>query len=212
MTNQTHQQEAPELVEIAARAMVRSSRPGADPDRPQPAPRGKSGIVPLWRLYEHMAEAAVTDLLAALELQSPSPGGEGPAAAMPDQHLGGLPADTAPAACHVLAGRFDGDVGDWVFAVVSTPLCTPFTHWWPLPDLAATLTPSHSGETGEVEVESSPVNAGNIVYRGEEWVPLSAYREAMDGWKAANRAMCAAGSLIDPKAAFKTSPDDGGLS
>lgn len=35
-------------------------------------------------------------------------------------------------------------------------------------------------------VEGSPVNAGNIVYRGEEWVPLSAYREAMEGWKAAN--------------------------
>jgi hypothetical protein len=38
------------------------------------------------------------------------------------------------------------------------------------------------------EVRSSPINTGNIVYRGEEWVPFEAYREAMDGWKAANAA------------------------
>jgi hypothetical protein len=38
------------------------------------------------------------------------------------------------------------------------------------------------------EVRSSPVNTGNIVYRNEEWVPLAAYQEAMEGWKAANAA------------------------
>lgn len=32
----------------------------------------------------------------------------------------------------------------------------------------------------------SPTNAGNIIINGEEWVPLEAYREAMNGWKAAN--------------------------
>lgn len=43
------------------------------------------------------------------------------------------------------------------------------------------------------EVQRSPINLGNIVYRGEEWVPLSAFREAMDGWKAANERHRAAG-------------------
>lgn len=53
--------------------------------------------------------------------------------------LGGGLAATAPYGCHVLAGRFVEDEGEWKFAVVGTPLCQPFTHWWPLPDLAATL-------------------------------------------------------------------------
>lgn len=38
----------------------------------------------------------------------------------------------------------------------------------------------------DATITTSPLNTGNIVYRGEEWVPLEAYREAMDGWKAAN--------------------------
>jgi hypothetical protein len=51
------------------------------------------------------------------------------------------------------------------------------------------------GGTGRVESlaapassvpEPSSINSGNIVWRGEEWVPLEAYREAMAGWKAAN--------------------------
>jgi hypothetical protein len=46
----------------------------------------------------------------------------------------------------------------------------------------------HHADADESTVEPSPANAGNIVYRGEEWVPLEAYREAMDGWKAANAA------------------------
>ncbi len=46
---------------------------------------------------------------------------------------GGRPAGTEPAACCVLAGRFDESVGEWVMAVVSTPLMQPFTTWWPLP-------------------------------------------------------------------------------
>lgn len=45
----------------------------------------------------------------------------------------GRPAATAPYACHVLGGRLDETAGEWVMAVVSTPLVTPFTHWWPLP-------------------------------------------------------------------------------
>ena len=35
-------------------------------------------------------------------------------------------------------------------------------------------------------VRQSPINTGNIVYRGEEWVPLSAWQECDAGWKAAN--------------------------
>lgn len=36
------------------------------------------------------------------------------------------------------------------------------------------------------EVRRSPHNLGNIIFRGEEYVPLEAYKEAMSGWKAAN--------------------------
>jgi len=57
----------------------------------------------------------------------------------PRAALEGRAADTAPYACSVLAGRFVDDVGEWEFAVVNTPLTKPFTHWWPLPDLAADL-------------------------------------------------------------------------
>ena len=35
----------------------------------------------------------------------------------------------APAACHVLAARFDHDGGEWMLAVVSSPPSKPFTHW-----------------------------------------------------------------------------------
>lgn len=38
------------------------------------------------------------------------------------------------------------------------------------------------------------INAGNIVYQGEEYVPLEAYAEAMAGWTAANALRSAAGS------------------
>lgn len=46
---------------------------------------------------------------------------------------------TEPAAVCVLGGRFDTGAGEWFFAVTMTPLGTSFTHWWPLPDLAAAL-------------------------------------------------------------------------
>lgn len=47
------------LVEKLARAMVLASRPGANPDKLQPATRGKTGSVPLWQLYAHMAEGCL---------------------------------------------------------------------------------------------------------------------------------------------------------
>lgn len=35
----------------------------------------------------------------------------------------------APHACHVLAARFNDDVGDWVMGVVASPPIYPYTHW-----------------------------------------------------------------------------------
>lgn len=52
-----------EMVEKAARAMMAESRPNADPDALTPAPRGTVGLVPKWRLFEHLACAAVRAFL-----------------------------------------------------------------------------------------------------------------------------------------------------
>lgn len=40
--------------------------------------------------------------------------------------------------------------------------------------------------TSRPSITTSPVNSGNILVGGQEYVPLEAYREAMSGWKAAN--------------------------
>jgi hypothetical protein len=63
--------------------------------------------------------------------------------------LGGQPAEKAPVAVSVLAGRFDNDGGEWIFGVVNTPLTYPFTHWWPLPDMAASLRARAEGGVDE---------------------------------------------------------------
>jgi hypothetical protein len=42
-----------------------------------------------------------------------------------------------PAACHVLAARFDDDAGEWVVGVVMSPPSKPFTHWRMLPEMPA---------------------------------------------------------------------------
>lgn len=47
------------LVEKVARAMAAQSRPDADPDRLTPLPRGAVGLMPVWRLFEPMALAAI---------------------------------------------------------------------------------------------------------------------------------------------------------
>lgn len=49
-----------ERVEAVARGMVIASTGTKDPDKLVPAPRGKMGIFPLWRTYEHLARAAIT--------------------------------------------------------------------------------------------------------------------------------------------------------
>jgi hypothetical protein len=48
-----------ETVERVARAMQQQSRPFADPDKMQPAPRGQLGEQPLWKLWEPQARAAL---------------------------------------------------------------------------------------------------------------------------------------------------------
>ena len=50
---------AGDLVEAVARAMMAASRPNANPDDLTPAPRGTIGFVPKWRLFEHLARAAI---------------------------------------------------------------------------------------------------------------------------------------------------------
>lgn len=44
---------------------------------------------------------------------------------------GWKPRGTEPAACTVIATRFDDC--EWAYAVVDTPIIQPFTHWRPLP-------------------------------------------------------------------------------
>lgn len=72
-----------------------------------------------------------------------------PQAAQPAEADGGRPVSEAPPACHVLAGRFVADIGEWDFAVVSSPPAQPFTHWWPLPSAATPKAPAT--DAGEVE-------------------------------------------------------------
>jgi hypothetical protein len=60
-----------------------------------------------------------------------------------------------------------------------------FTTAWPIEAAITAYLAALAAPEREI-VARSPVNAGNIVYRGAEWVPLSAYSEAMSGWKAAN--------------------------
>ncbi|MFL5900929.1 MAG: hypothetical protein ACJ75S_06985 [Solirubrobacterales bacterium] len=47
----------PEIEKIA-RAMLAVSRPGLNPDDLTPAPRGQLGMMPKWKLFEHLARAA----------------------------------------------------------------------------------------------------------------------------------------------------------
>lgn len=49
-------------VERVARAMQAVSRPDVDPDKLTPGPRGSTGWVAVWRLYEDMARAAILAL------------------------------------------------------------------------------------------------------------------------------------------------------
>lgn len=44
------------------------------------------------------------------------------------------PTESSPHATTVLACRFDDAAGEWVHAVVLSPLTYPFTHWRHLPD------------------------------------------------------------------------------
>lgn len=55
-----------EQIEKVARAMQAVSRPDVDPDKLTPGPRGTVGLMPVWRLYEHMAAAAVDALATPL--------------------------------------------------------------------------------------------------------------------------------------------------
>lgn len=92
------------------------------------------------------------DLAAELAPVSlPCKSGGGAEASAPDGWTleQGRPAATAPYACHVLGGRLDETAGEWVMAVVSTPLTAPFTHWWPLP--GATIAPT-AAQTREAEL------------------------------------------------------------
>lgn len=47
------------MIEAVARAMVAASNGTKDPDKLVPAPRGSVGMIPLWRSYEHLAQAAL---------------------------------------------------------------------------------------------------------------------------------------------------------
>ncbi|MES2173896.1 MAG: hypothetical protein V4523_08100 [Pseudomonadota bacterium] len=46
-------------VERVARAMQAVSRPTVSPDQLTPGPRGSVGLIPIWKLYEPMAIAAI---------------------------------------------------------------------------------------------------------------------------------------------------------
>lgn len=47
-----------DLIEEIARSMLAVSRPNANADDLTPAPRGSLGMIPKWKLYEHLAQAA----------------------------------------------------------------------------------------------------------------------------------------------------------
>lgn len=46
---------------------------------------------------------------------------------------GWRPISEAQPSGKVLSTRYDVDDGQWNAAVVSTPICYPYTHWMPLP-------------------------------------------------------------------------------
>lgn len=52
-------------VERVCRAMIAASRPNADPDALTPCPHGTGGLMPKWRLFEHLAEASIAELRRA---------------------------------------------------------------------------------------------------------------------------------------------------
>jgi hypothetical protein len=54
-----------EAVERAAKGMCAAAHPRLDPDAMMPAQRGQSGMMPKWRLYEHLARAALTAALSS---------------------------------------------------------------------------------------------------------------------------------------------------
>ena len=51
-----------EVVERAARLIIADTRPNMDPDALTPCPRGRSGFVPKWTMYEPMTRAALASL------------------------------------------------------------------------------------------------------------------------------------------------------
>ena len=53
-------------IERMCRATQAVSRPDVNPDQLTPAPRGTVGLIPVWRLYEHMATAALDAIEAAI--------------------------------------------------------------------------------------------------------------------------------------------------
>lgn len=55
----------------------------------------------------------------------------------------------------------------------------------------------------------SETNVGNITWRGEEWVPLEAYREAMAGWKAAGAERDAMEARVEGWQPINTRPTNG---
>lgn len=61
---------AEDAVERVARAMQAVSRPDVDPDQLTPGSRGSVGLMPVWRLYEHMARAALAAMQPRGEQQA----------------------------------------------------------------------------------------------------------------------------------------------
>jgi hypothetical protein len=47
------------MIERVCCAMLIESRPGVNPYDLTPMPRGRSGLMPKWRMYEHLARAAI---------------------------------------------------------------------------------------------------------------------------------------------------------
>lgn len=57
-----------DVVERVARAMMAVSRPNASPDDLTPAPRGQVGLMPKWKLFEHLAQAAIAAMRSTPEI------------------------------------------------------------------------------------------------------------------------------------------------
>lgn len=66
------------MVERACRAAVAATRPRADPDALQPAPRGQLNLRPLWQLYEASVRPALLAALTPAPSTEPEPRAGGP--------------------------------------------------------------------------------------------------------------------------------------